>query len=101
MDIKTLTGSNMRPDGPASGTKSRTVTAADEQPKSVSKPVVGESLTLTQAAKTLKAAEENASMVPFNETKVAEIKAAITEGRYPIDNERLASRLLSFEQQLA
>lgn len=61
----------------------------------------GESVTWTKTALTMTAALSNAAEVPFNSTRVAEIKAAIAEGRYPINNQRLAQRILDFEDMLA
>ncbi|WP_172452674.1 flagellar biosynthesis anti-sigma factor FlgM [Chromatium okenii] len=58
----------------------------------------GESVTLTPTALTMTAALNNAAEVPFDSNKVAKIKAAIAEGRYPIDNQRLAQRMLDFEE---
>ncbi|MBV5308612.1 flagellar biosynthesis anti-sigma factor FlgM [Chromatium okenii] len=61
----------------------------------------GESVTLTSTALTMTAALNNAAEVPFDSNKVAKIKAAIAEGRYPIDNQRLAQRMLDFEDMFA
>ena len=36
----------------------------------------------------------------FDEARVNEIKQAISEGRYPIDNRRLAEKFLQLESQL-
>ena len=36
----------------------------------------------------------------FDEARVAEIKQAIAEGRYPIDNQRLAEKFLQLESNL-
>jgi negative regulator of flagellin synthesis FlgM len=36
----------------------------------------------------------------FDEARVSEIRQAISEGRYPIDNERLAEKFLELESQL-
>ncbi|GEM_PF-3043751 len=57
--------------------------------------VTTELLTLTPAARSLTAVRDGAGTVPFNEEKVASIRAAIAEGRYPaIDNKKLAQRIL-------
>ena len=102
MDIKTLIGSNIRPDGASSGTaRPRGAAGAAEQTTARADGKVSEEVTFTAAAKTMHAAQDTASTVPFEEAKVADIKAAISEGRYPIDNERLASRMTSFERLLA
>lgn len=101
MDIKTLIGSNTRPEGTNSSAKPRGPSIQPEQSTSKSAAPVGESVTLTPTAKSLKAATERASTVPFDEAKVARIKAAIAEDSYPIDNARLADRMLSAERLLA
>lgn len=36
----------------------------------------------------------------FDEARVSEIRQAISEGHYPIDNERLAEKFLELESQL-
>jgi len=36
----------------------------------------------------------------FDEVRVAEIRQAISEGNYPIDNQRLAENFLALESQL-
>ena len=36
----------------------------------------------------------------FDEARVSEIRQAISEGNYPIDNERLAEKFLELESQL-
>lgn len=101
MDIKTLIGSNTRPEGSNPGVKPRGPSTQTEQPVAKSADRVGESVTLTQTAKSMQAAQESASTVPFDDAKVAQIKAAIAEGGYPIDNARLADRMMSFERLLA
>jgi negative regulator of flagellin synthesis FlgM len=101
MDIKQLTGNTLRSDGTSSGVKPRS-TSTDSGPITRQlEAAVGESVTLTATARTMASARETATTVPFDSEKVASIKAAISEGRYPIDNQRLADRLLNFEQLLA
>ncbi|WP_201091106.1 flagellar biosynthesis anti-sigma factor FlgM [Thiocystis minor] len=101
MDIKNLTGGNLRTEGSPSGVKPRVTSTADRPSTPKTPGAIGESVTLTQTARTMSAARENASDVPFNEAKVAEIKGAIAEGRYSIDNQRLADRMLGFERLLS
>lgn len=101
MDIKNLPGNNLRTEGTPSGVKPRvTSTHASPATPKANNPI-GEPVTLTQTARTMSAARDHASNVPFDDAKVAEIKAAIAEGRYPIDNQRLADRMLGFERLLA
>ena len=101
MDIKNLTGGNLRTEGTPSGVKPRAAATADRPSTPNTPDAIGESVTLTQTARTMSAARDHAGTVPFNEAKVAEIKFAIAEGRYPIDNQRLADRMLGFERLLA
>ena len=100
MDIKNLTGNKLRTDGAPSGVKSRVADTDAKLSTPSTNSAIGESVTLTQTARTMSAARNNASNVPFDSAKVAEIKAAIAEGRYPIDNQRLADRMLGFERLL-
>jgi negative regulator of flagellin synthesis FlgM len=38
---------------------------------------------------------------PLDEARVAELRSAIAEGRYPIDNERLANKLIQWDRLLS
>lgn len=56
-----------------------------------------ESIELTAIARTLSAAQADAATPPFDAERVQEIRDAIAEGRYPIDNRRLADKLIELE----
>lgn len=56
-----------------------------------------ESLELTAVARALSAMQADAANPPFDAERVAQIRDAIAEGRYPIDDRRLASRLIELE----
>ncbi|MFN4262411.1 MAG: flagellar biosynthesis anti-sigma factor FlgM [Thioalkalivibrionaceae bacterium] len=43
---------------------------------------------------------QSRGQVPFDAARVAEIKAAIAEGRYPIDDRRLAANMIAIERLL-
>lgn len=125
MDIKNLTGNTFRTEGsttaksrvdataaksssatPANHTSDESVTLTQTAPslsavRDRTSAVPDESVTLTQTARTLSAVRDHASTVPFDNARVAEIKAAIAAGRYPIDNQRLAERMIQFERLLA
>lgn len=101
MDIKTLTGASIRTDGTSSAVKPRTSTIETSSDAIKTGQTNDEPVTLTATARTLNAARDTAGTIPFNREKVAEIKAAVAEGRYTIDNQRLAGRLLNFEGQFA
>jgi negative regulator of flagellin synthesis FlgM len=56
------------------------------------------SLTLTPQAKQLTALQEKAQQsAGFDSDKVAELKKAISEGKYQVDSEKLAKNLAEFE----
>ena len=97
MDIKLPIGNNLRTDGPASGGKPRGTPSPSDPSQARPQGSAGESVTLTETAKTLSAAREEAQNAPIDNARVAAIKSAITEGRYEIDNQRLAQRMLAFE----
>ena len=101
MDIKNLTGASIRTDGTSSAVKPRSSTAETSPAAHKTGQAGDESVTLTATARTLSAARDNAGAIPFNREKVEELKAAVAEGRYDINNQRLAGRLLDFEGQLA
>ena len=101
MDVKTLIGSNVRPEGASSGGKPRGPTTASESESARTGAPSEESLTLTGTAKSMKAAQQSAGVVPFDAAKVGEIRAAIAAGQYPIDNEVLAGNILKLERLLA
>lgn len=101
MDIKNLSGKPLRTESAPSGSKSRVSAAGSEPPSVKAQTPAKESVTLTAAAQSLSAARDSAKTAPFDAAKVAEIKAAITEGRYPIDNQRLADRMINLESLLA
>jgi len=56
---------------------------------------------ITDQARQLAALEQAVQGVPVvNETKVAELRLAIEEGRYEVAPERIAERLLRMDQEL-
>jgi negative regulator of flagellin synthesis FlgM len=60
------------------------------------------SITLTEAAKRLAALERAIAALPeVDMARVEELRDAIASGRYAVDAERIASRLLDLEQELA
>jgi len=83
----------------------RTVERADVRPRTgqAAATTPGESsVTLTDAARRLAAIERAVANVPdVNLARVEELRAAIESGRYSVDAERIASRLLDLERELA
>lgn len=102
MDIKHLTtGSPARPDAPAAGAGTRNSKIPGGE-RDTLQPATGydESISLTTAARVMSAAQEGSQTAPFDSQRVAEIRQALDEGRYQIDNRQLADRMISFESQL-
>lgn len=59
----------------------------------------GDTVTLTSTAKRLSDLQQGIAAQPVvNEDKVAKIREALAEGRYKIDPERIAERLINFEE---
>lgn len=99
--INNLTGKGLRAEGVASGVKTReAVSGSNTTPAAMpGGGAVGESVTLTDAARSIGATRDKAGAVPFDENKVAALKAAVESGSYQIDDQRLAGRIMSLESQ--
>lgn len=64
-------------------------------------PLPGESVQLSKDARQLQSVSEKIAHQPsVDSEKVAQLKQAIADGSYQIDNERVASKLLGLETQL-
>lgn len=100
MDIKFTPGTNLRTDSTLSG-KGRVAPAPGDSGMRPAADEGADAVTLTSAAKTLSAAQGESQAKPMDEARVAAIRAAIAEGRYQIDNQRLARRILEFEGAFA
>jgi negative regulator of flagellin synthesis FlgM len=60
----------------------------------------GEAVHLSGEAQQLKTITDNLGNLPtVNSARVAELKAAIADGSYQVDSNRVASKLLNFEAQ--
>ena len=100
MDIKGPNINGLRPESQNGGVRGR-----DDDPRTgngAARPGSGEaasgdSVTLTGAAQAMNSGGEASEAAPFNEAKVAEIREAIAQGNYPIDNEELADRMMELE----
>ncbi|WP_166420223.1 flagellar biosynthesis anti-sigma factor FlgM [Pseudoalteromonas sp. Z1A8] len=75
--------------------KDNTNTQASQAP---SPKAASDSVSLTPQAQQLKTLQDKAQQSPgFDSDKVAELKKAITEGKYQVDSEKLAKNLADFE----
>jgi negative regulator of flagellin synthesis FlgM len=65
-------------------------------------PASGSPVSITDQAKQLASLEQVLQNLPaVNEGRVAEIRSAIQDGRYQVDPQRIADKLLRFEQELS
>ena len=80
-----------------SNTKSDTASVAQK----TATPVKTDSVSITSQAQQLQGAQTKMASLPeVDQKKVAEIKLAISEGRYKVDPEKLAANIASFEAEL-
>ncbi|GAA4890619.1 flagellar biosynthesis anti-sigma factor FlgM [Ferrimonas pelagia] len=80
-----------------------TQAAAHKAPQAEAQPHThkGDEVVLTEQAQQLKRAEASlASATGIDQAKVDSIKAAIAEGRYHVDPEKLADNIARFESEL-
>ena len=77
--------------------KSTAGTAAGARPAAAA----GDTVTLTATAAELLKLEDSLSGIPdVDRTRVSEIKAAIADGSYRVDPEKIVDRLLGIEKEL-
>jgi negative regulator of flagellin synthesis FlgM len=76
--------------------------SSETAPSVTPSTAAGTAVNITDQAKQLASLEQVLQSLPaVNETRVAEIRQAIQDGRYQIDPERIADRLLRTEQELS
>lgn len=100
IDIKnnTATNTQMRT---ARDTQSAAQSNATAPQKSAA-AVKSDSVSITSQAQQLQGAQAKLAALPeVDQKKVAEIKQAISEGRYKVDPEKLAANIASFEAELS
>ncbi len=73
---------------------------ASAQPKEASSTSRADQVSFSSQAQNLKQLEDGVKRLPeVNQERVARIKAALADGSYHIDNQKLAGKLLSFEEE--
>ena len=83
------------------GTDKSVSRARDEASGSTESVARSNSVRITDQARQLAALEQAVQSMPIvNETRVAEIRLAIEEGRYEVAPERIADKLLRMDQDL-
>jgi negative regulator of flagellin synthesis FlgM len=97
--------STAEPVGPVKGSNSTGVVADKPQGEAsgagAAKPQTGDTVTLTDSARSLQQIEEAVAKAPVvDASKVAAVKQAISSGTYQIDAARVADKLLNFERGL-
>ncbi|MGM0554387.1 MAG: flagellar biosynthesis anti-sigma factor FlgM [Pseudomonadota bacterium] len=105
MDIKGLNTNNLKPDGnqSGSGVQRRNDTArADAAGNQGNGNTVknDDAVTLTGAAQAMNATAGASESAPFDAARVAELRSAISEGNYPVNNQELADRMIELEALL-
>ncbi len=93
------------PVAPIKGSNSNGVVADKTQGEAAAagapKSKTGDTVTLTNSARSLQKIEEAVAKAPVvNASKVAAVKQAINSGNYQIDAGRVADKLLQFERGL-
>lgn len=102
MDIKGV-NNNLRPDTQTEGVQGRDNTRQGSGAASDGAPgnaATEESVTLTNAARAMNAAAGPSETTPFDSNRVAALREALANGNYPIDNQKLADRMIDLERLL-
>ncbi|MCE9679991.1 flagellar biosynthesis anti-sigma factor FlgM [Shewanella sp. AS1] len=101
IDIKQVnTNTNNRASSLSNG-KSAAINSGSAKATPAADTVKSDSVSLTSDAQKVQDIQTKLSAIPeIDAQKVAEIKAAIAEGRYKVDPEKLASNIAQFEHEL-
>jgi negative regulator of flagellin synthesis FlgM len=103
--VRDVTKINGYQNRPIQLTVDKTVSRSSEPAASAPQAAVAGNATavnITGQAKQLAALEQALQSLPaVNEARVAEIRTAIQEGRYQVDPERIADKLLRMERELS
>ena len=85
---------------PISGTLPRTLQNKVAVPEKKTEATQQESVNINPLAAKMHAQEANASAAPFDANKVAAIRHAISEGKYTIQADAIAEKLMSSVREL-
>ena len=97
LNSATPAGGTTRSAGAKETGKAETLVASSASEKTGS---TGETVHLSGEAQQLKTITDKMADLPtVNSARVAELKAAIADGSYQVDSNRVASKLLNFEAQ--
>ncbi|WP_028768660.1 flagellar biosynthesis anti-sigma factor FlgM [Shewanella fidelis] len=84
-----------------SGTSTKGTPTQSAPTSATPTPQQGDSVSITSQAQQIQNVQTKmADMPDVDQNKINEIKAAIAEGRYKIDPEKLASNIANFENEL-
>jgi len=101
IDINKLKAATSTPMQTARDAKT-TGNTAQAAPKAATVTVKTDYVSITPQAQELQSVQSKMASLPeIDQKKVAEIKQAISEGRYKIDPEKLAANIASFESELS
>ncbi len=105
MTVKISAYSPTEPVAPVKGSNSGSVVADKTQGEasgaSASTSQSGDTVTLTDSARSLQKIEEAVAKAPVvNASKVAAVKHAVNSGTYKVDAGRVADKILQFERGL-
>ena len=104
MTVKISAYSPTEPVAPVKGSNSGSVadkTQGEASGANASTAQSGDTVTLTDSARSLQKIEEAVAKAPVvNASKVAAVKRAVTSGTYKVDAGRVADKMLQFERGL-
>jgi negative regulator of flagellin synthesis FlgM len=100
-DVTKITGYQNRPI--QLGVDKKVARSDEGASRAVSSAVAGgNAVNITDQAKQLASLEQALQSLPaVDDARVAEIRSAIQDGRYQVNPERIADKLLRFEQELS
>ncbi len=97
MDIKPVNSQSPMVGGVTGNVEQSPAVRSGATTSPVSEPTAVDRISLSSAATTTVV---NAGVVPFDEKKVDQVRAAIAEGRFPVDAKRVANELIDNASQM-